>query len=141
MFAFQDAAPSTFTLPGLSVTSLDVDPGTAKFDLTLYADGGAEGLRATLEYNSDLFEARTISRMLGHLRTLLEGIAADPGRRLSELPLLTEGERHQLLVEWNDTVAEYPRDACIHHLFEAQAHRAPDAMAAVFNESSLTYRG
>ncbi len=139
MFAFQNTPPSALRLSGLSVTSLEVETGTAKFDLTLYVDGDAEGLRATLEYNSDLFETGTISRMLGHLRTLLEGIVADPGRRLSALPLLTEGERRRLLVDWNDTAAEYPRDACIHHLFEAQAQRTPNAVAVVFNESSLTY--
>ena len=139
LFGFQSTPRVPLTLPGLSVTSLDVEPGTAKFDLSLYVDTTPDGLEATLEYSTDLFDASTVSRMLGHFRTLLEGIAADPGRRLSELPLLTDGERRQLLVEWNDTAAEYPRDACIHQLFEAQARRTPDAVAVVSGESSLTY--
>jgi len=69
---------------------------------------------------------------------MLEGIVADPDQRLSELPLLTEAERHQLLVEWNDTEVEYPRTKCIHELFEEQVERTPDAIAVVFEGSSLT---
>ena len=71
-------------------------------------------------YNTDLFEAATIARMLGHFQILLEAMVADPEQRLSDLPLLTEAERQQLLVEWNDTKTDYPRDLCIHQLFEAQ---------------------
>src|SRR5215210_6665695 len=78
--------------------------------------------------------------MLGHLHTLLRGLVEDPDQRLSELPLLSEAERHQLLVEWNDTRAEYPRDRCVHELFEEQVERAPDTVAVVFEEQQLTYR-
>ena len=139
LFGFQSMSPAMPTLPGLSVAALQIEPGTAKFDLSLYIDSGPDGMKASLEYNSDLFNADTIRRMLGHLGTLLEGIAADPDRRLSELPLLPEGERRQLLVEWNDTAAAYPRDAALHHLFAAQARQTPDRIAAVFEDSSLTY--
>ena len=64
---------------------------------------------------------------------------ADPGQRISQLPLLTEAERHQLLVEWNDTAVEYPRDRCIHQLFEAQVERSPEATALVYEDQQLTY--
>ena len=77
--------------------------------------------------------------MLGHLRTLLEGMATKPEQKVGELPLLTSSERHQLLVEWNQTEVDYPRDKCVHQLFEAQVERTPDAVAVVFEQSELTY--
>ena len=90
-------------------------------------------------YNTDLFEAATIARMLAHFQTLLEAVVADPEQRLSDLPLLTETERQQLLVEWNDTKTDHPQDLCIHQLFEAQVERTPDAIAVVFEDEQLTY--
>ena len=99
-----------------------------------------KALPAVFEYNTDLFDATTIERMIGHFQTLLEGIVANPDARLSELPLLTNAERHQLLVEWNNTRADYPTDSCLHHLFEAQVERTPDAIAVVFEDQQLTYR-
>ena len=78
--------------------------------------------------------------MAGHYQMMLEGIAANPDLRLSELPLLTEAERHKLLVEWNNTGADYPRDKCIHELFEEQVEKTPDAIAVVFEDQQLTYR-
>ena len=72
-------------------------------------------------YNTDLFDEATVERMADHLRTMLEAAAADPDRRLSDLPILTESERHRLIVEWNDTSADYASDACVHELFRAQA--------------------
>jgi len=139
VFALQSVPMEAPTLPGLTVTLLEVDNRTAKFDLTLELWERAEGLYGRLEYNTDLFEAGTIERMAKHFRTLLEGIVTDPGQRLWEPPLLTEAERHQLLVEWNDTEAGYPRDKCIHQLFEEQVNRTPDAAAVVFEGEKLTY--
>ncbi|MDZ8258880.1 non-ribosomal peptide synthetase [Nostoc sp. ChiQUE01b] len=105
-----------------------------------------EGLIGSWEYNSDLFEADTIARMTLHFQTLLETIVRDPNQRVRELPLLTESERHQLLVEWNGTQTNYPQDKCIHQLFEEQVERNPDAVAVVFEDvqtrafASLTYQ-
>ncbi|HEY9669184.1 MAG TPA: amino acid adenylation domain-containing protein, partial [Coleofasciculaceae cyanobacterium] len=90
--------------------------------------------------NTDLFDAATITRMMGHFQTLLEAIVDNPQQRVSELPLLSANERHQLLVEWNDTRAEYPLDKCIHQLFEATVERTPDAVAVVLQDQQLTYR-
>jgi amino acid adenylation domain-containing protein len=92
-----------------------------------------------LEYNTDLFDASTMQRLLGHLHSLLEGIAADPEQRLWELPLLTTAERIQL-TEWNDTTTAYPTDCCLHQLFERQVERTPDAVAVVFEREKLSYR-
>jgi amino acid adenylation domain-containing protein len=140
MFVLQNAGSEDWEFPGLTLTPLEIESVTAKFDLTLAMEERESGLRGVLEYNSDLFDGTTISRMLGHFQTLLEGIVANPEQRLLALPLLTEAERHQLLVEWNDTQAEYPRDKCIHHLFEEQVEKAPDAVALVFEDERLTYR-
>ena len=99
-----------------------------------------DGLKAEIEYNPDLFESATITRILGHFQTLLAGIVANPDQAISELPLLTEAEKHQLLIEWNDTKTDYPQDKCIHQLFEAQVEKTPDAIAVVFEDQQLTYR-
>ena len=127
-------------LPGMTVCPLEIDPATTRFDLTLEFWETPEGLRGRFEYSTDLFEAATIARMAGHLQTLLEGIVADPDERLSRLPLLTSGERHRLLVEWNTTTAPYPNDQCIHSAFEAQVTRTPDAVAVICGDEFLTYQ-
>ncbi|HEX8871242.1 MAG TPA: amino acid adenylation domain-containing protein, partial [Candidatus Acidoferrum sp.] len=113
--------------------------GAAKFDLTLAIAEFDDGMTATFEYATDLFDLTTIRRMLGHFLVLLEGIAAGSGQHLSELPLLSPTERQQLLVEWNGTAAAFSRDSCIHTLFEAQAARTPNAIALEAGDERLTY--
>ncbi|OYD99680.1 condensation domain-containing protein, partial [Nostoc sp. 'Peltigera membranacea cyanobiont' 232] len=107
------------------------------YPITLTVNTGEELLLKITYDDSDRFD--TITRMLGHLQTLLEGMVSNPQQRLSELSLLTETERHQLLVEWNNTEVEYPQQLCIHQLFEAQVERTPDAVAVVFEDEQLTY--
>ena len=126
-------------MEGLTVSRVAVETTTAKFDLSLYFSNIASGLIGQWEYNTDLFDATTIARMARHFQTLLEGIAANPQTRVSELPLLTEQERHQILVEWNNTFAAFPT-VCVHQLFEEQVERSPDAIAVVFEGEQLTYR-
>src|SRR5215475_5511103 len=140
MFALQNVPRQVVELPGLMVSPLELESGTAKFDLYLAVHERPEGLRAVLEYNSDLFDDATIRRMLGHFENLIRVLVDDPDRRVSDFPLLTEAERHQLLVEWNDTKRDYPKDKCIHQLFEEQVERTPDAVAVVFEEQQLSYR-
>jgi non-ribosomal peptide synthetase component F len=139
MFALQNAPMSALELPSLTISSLEMESSTAKFDLTLSMEDTEQGLVGSLEYNTDLFDAATISRMLEHFQTLLEGIVSNPEQRLSDLPLLTQPERQQLLVEWNDTQVVYPKDVCIHQLFEAQVEETPEAVAVVFEDQQLTY--
>jgi amino acid adenylation domain-containing protein len=139
-FVLQAAPVAAESIAGLNLTLLDVENQTAKVDLTLYLEEKQEEISGQFEYSTDLFDAATIKRMAGHFLTLLEGIAANPERRIEELPLLGEKERHQLLIEWNDTRADYSSDRCIHQLFEAQAERVPDAVAVVFEDQKLTYR-
>jgi len=98
-----------------------------------------ESLSGLLEYNTDLFEAATVVRLLGHFESLVRGIGADPEQRLSELPLLSAAERQQLLVAWNETTAPYAYEQSVTELFEAQVARTPEAVAVVFGEQQLTY--
>jgi aspartate racemase len=137
--AMQNVPQHALELRGLRLSPQPSDSGTAKFDLTLFAFEQGAGLRLVLEYCTDLFEPDTARRLLGNFRTLLDGVIADPDRPLSALPLLTEPERHQLLVEWNATAADYPRDATIGELFRAQAERTPDAVAVLAGTERLTY--
>src|SRR5215216_4538656 len=139
VLVLQNTPERKVELPGLVVTPLNYQAETAKFDLTLYFDERDSELYSTFEYNTDLFDRDTIARMARHLRTLLEGIVADPSARISELPLLTEAERRQLLFEWNDTRAEYQQSVCAHQLFEAQVEAKPDAVAVVFEDERLSY--
>jgi non-ribosomal peptide synthetase component F len=131
-----DAEAPPDTLEG---ESFETEAGTAKFDLALDLWEYPDGIEAHIEYSTDLFSEETIARMTGHFLTLLEGIVADPDRRLSELPLLTQREREQLLRDWNDTETDYPQDRCLHHLFESQVDRTPDAIAVAFRGGQLTY--
>ena len=139
MFVLHNSTLQTFELPGATLTPVESDAETAHFDLTLQIADTTQGLTATFIYNTDLFEAATITRMLGNFQTLLESVVAAPEQRLSDLPLLTEAERQKLLVEWNDTRATWPQGVCIHQLFEAQAGRTPDAIAVVLGAEQLTY--
>lgn len=107
--------------------------------LTLVVALGQQ-LEILAEYDAAQFEHGAVERTLGCLEPLLAGIVERPGARLWELPLLTEAERHQVLVQWNDTRAEYPQDVCIHQFFEAQVDRTPEAVALVFEDRQLTYR-
>ena len=124
----------------LLIEEIELPPEVALVDLTLELVRKGETYTGSLIYRKDLFNEGTAGRMVGHLRTLLEGVTAHPEERLSRLPLLTPVEQHQLLVEWNDTKVDYPRDACIHHLFEAQVERTPEAVAVVYEDCKLTYR-
>ncbi|WP_315790941.1 amino acid adenylation domain-containing protein [Fischerella sp. JS2] len=125
-------------LSGLTVSPLAFDNGTAKFELRFNLSDTEQGIIGLVEYSTDLFNDSTITRMVQHFQTLLSGIVANPEQRLEALPLLSEAEQQQLLVEWNDTEAEYPNQ-CIHQLFAAQVERTPDAVAVVFQDEQLTY--
>ncbi|QRK05626.1 amino acid adenylation domain-containing protein [Archangium violaceum] len=127
-------------LAGLRLESLSLEHHVAQFDLTLTLGEADGGMVASFEYNTDLFEADSIVRMAGHLRTLLTGIVTDPRTLLSRLPLLTEAERQQLLVEWHGTHVPLTEDMNVPALFSAQAERTPDAPAVLFKDERLTYR-
>jgi amino acid adenylation domain-containing protein len=113
--------------------------GDLKVDLHCQVREHAERLTVEFTYATDLFDASTIARMSGHFERLLEGVIENSNESIARLPLLTETEHHQLVVEWNNTGMEYPRTQCVHQLFETQAARTPDIAAVVFEGKSLTY--
>jgi surfactin family lipopeptide synthetase A len=125
---------------GWTIANFEVDTGAAKVDLQLQLYDRPEEILARFTYNSDLFDDTTIVRMTEHFQTLLQSAVANPDQRVSRLPLLTAAERYQLLIEWNNTQADYLSDRCLHQLFEAQADRTPDATSVVFENQQLTYR-
>jgi amino acid adenylation domain-containing protein/non-ribosomal peptide synthase protein (TIGR01720 family) len=143
MFAMQNAPLNALELPDLKAQYLAVENQRIKFDLSLIleeieTEKGAY-LEGFWEYDSDLFTPERITRMVGHLQTLLKGIVANPQQTVGELPLLTESEKQQLLVEWNQTQTSYPDHYCIHQLFEEQVVKTPHAIALIDGEKSLTY--
>ncbi len=140
MFVLQNTPVRSIQPAGLTLHSCEIDSGTAQFDLSLYLRERRRRLIGFVEYSTELFERATIERVTGHFQTLLEGIVADPERSIAALPLLSEAERAQLLVEWNDGAAEFPKDSCIHELFEAQAVRTPERVALECAGEKLTYR-
>ncbi|MEM1394839.1 MAG: condensation domain-containing protein, partial [Cyanobacteria bacterium P01_H01_bin.150] len=138
-FDLQLAQVEPVELSNLTVSPLDFDNGTAKFELRFNLLETDRGLTGLVEYNTDIFDSNTITRMVEHYRNLLERIVANPQQRLSELQLLNESEQHQLLHEWNNTEADYSL-LCIHELFEAQVEKTPNAIAVVFEDQQLSYR-
>ncbi|WP_338270595.1 condensation domain-containing protein, partial [Corallococcus caeni] len=140
MFVLQNTPTEALRLPGLSFQGLPLEAHFAKFDLSLGLREGRDGFVGTLEYATDLFDASTIQRMAGHFGVLLDAIAAKPDTRLGDLPLLTDAERQQLLVEWNPAVTESQREPSIPAMVEAQVRRTPDALAVITPERQLTYR-
>jgi len=138
-FALQNVPQETLELPGLQLSHAGGSAVTSKFDLSLHVFESGDELHGIVEYATDLFDGGTIARLIGHFRTLLEGIVAAPESPISELPLLSAAERHRLLVEWNATAAAYPREKCVHELFAAQAARTPEAVAVVFEDRQLSY--
>jgi amino acid adenylation domain-containing protein len=126
-------------LNGLVLQPISLDTSTAKFDLTFFVEETPNNWQAAVEYNMDLFEPATAERVLQHFQTLIESALTDPERPLSNLSVLTEAERQQMLVEWNDTETTDFQFACVHEVFEAQASVIPDACALVFEDQYLSY--
>ncbi len=126
-------------IEGLEVEPLELSLAGAKFDLTVAMTEMAEGLTGVVVYSRDLFDAATARRIGRHLEILLAGAAAQPQARLSELPLLSAAERRELLVEWNATLADLPRQRSIHGLFAERARQAPGAVAVTAEGARITY--
>lgn len=129
MFVLQNVPKQVIRLPGLVLEELELHSGLAKFDMTLEIVEDEDGLYCQLEYRSDLFERSTIERMARHFQNLLSSAIENPACPITELNLLGEFERKQLLVDWNATTAEYQQDLTIPRAFEEQVRRSPDAVA------------
>ncbi len=131
---------SVVSMGDLMLEPLHVETGTAKFELTLFSADSPRGISEVWEYNTDLFDADTITRMISHYQILLESVAADTQQHIADLPLLTQDEQQQILVTWNATRTDYPRDRCIHTIFEQQAAQTPEATALIFQNEQVSYR-
>jgi len=125
---------------GLSMTPVEAHSGTSKFDLTFFMVDDDAALRGAVEYNTDLFDAATVDRLVSHFGVLLEALVADPEQSIASVPLLTEAERHQLVVDWNRTDAEFPEARPVQELFEMQCTENPGAVAVVLGEEQWTYQ-
>ncbi len=139
MFALQTLDSRMVEIPGLTIDMLDIDPGSAKFDLSLEMTLEPEGLTGFFEYNVDLFQPSTIQRMAGHFQSLLEAVAAQPDARLAALPLMSEGEREEVVRGWNRTGRTYQSERTLPELIAAQAQATPTALAVRADGGTLTY--
>lgn len=139
MFVLQNEPIPPLEFAGLKIGHVQVENVTTNFDLTLDVVERDGRYLIKFESNADLFEEATITRMMGQLETLLAGIVTNPEQKISELPLLTDAERRQLLGEWTATATGYPSDRCVHELFAEQARQTPEATAVAFADEQLTY--
>jgi amino acid adenylation domain-containing protein len=140
IFALQNTPQDAWNLSDLSIESLPLlVEESVKFDLEVNCWETLEGLAMNWAYSRDLFDISTIVKMGEHFQNLLQAIILNPQTRVEEFSFLTDKERHQLLVSWNNTKVDYPQEQCIHQLFEAQVELTPDAVVVVFENQQLTY--
>jgi surfactin family lipopeptide synthetase A len=125
---------------GWNLVTEEVSNAGSKVDMTIVIDERPDAISGPITYNPDLFDVSTVTRMVEHWQTLLAGALASPDRGIAELPLLTDSERRQILIEWNNTQVDYPKEKCVHELVDAQVERTPDAVALKFEDKQMTYR-
>ncbi|BAB74348.1 non-ribosomal peptide synthetase [Anabaena sp. FACHB-709] len=138
-YQLQNDSQLDLQIPDLEIQQTWVETGATKFDLTCHIVERSQGLLVVMEYCTDLFQQQTITRMIQHLRVILAAIVENPSRKISEIPILTPQEQHQILVEWNQTQVDYPQK-WLHQLFEEQVQRTPDSIAVCYQEQTLTYQ-
>jgi len=140
MLVMQNTDMEEIAIEGISIKPYRIDNRISKFDITLIAVEAEEKIGLSIEYCNRLFKKETIERMVGHLKNVLIDMSENTGKRINEIELLDEEERHKLLYEFNDTYAEYPKDKTIHELFEEQVEKTPDNIAVMYGDKQLTYR-
>ncbi|MCP4654549.1 MAG: AMP-binding protein, partial [bacterium] len=136
----QNLPQETLEMPELTMSPMATEAATTKFELTLSLQESGNRVYGSLAYNTDLFDATTIRRLVTHFERLLAGIAADPERRVGEVELWSAAERHQVLTAWNDTLRVDRREALFHELFEARVEASPEAVAVVSSGLAWSYR-
>lgn len=139
MFQLDNKSVESIEVEGLKIDVVDVEGGTSRFDLTLIMREGDQGLTAVMEYNTDLYDAATIGKLLSHYGQILEEALLDPDKKIVDIELLNEQERNRLVDEWNDREREYPRERSIPEILEEEVERHPDRVALVFNDQHITY--
>ncbi|MBX2998050.1 MAG: amino acid adenylation domain-containing protein [Caldilineaceae bacterium] len=140
VFVLQNAPRNMFQLSGITWERILLPIHASKFDLMLSLSEDSDLLQGHMQYNADLFDHSTIERMLSHFQTLLQGIVVDPDCPIGLLPLMTDVERRQILVEWNDTAIDYPTQPPLHQLFETHVEKTPDKVAVIDGEKRWTYQ-
>ena len=141
MFALQNSPLPSIKLPNLEISQIvSFDSGSVRFDLEMHLWESPDGLRGDVVYSTDLFNASTIQGLIGHFKTLLGGIVSNPQQRVAELPILTTAERQKILIEWQQTQTEYPRDKTIAQLFEMQVEKNPEAIAVIYEDQQISYK-
>lgn len=122
------------------LTLEDVSSGASKVDLSIVLDDRGGRISGPVVYNPDLFEDSTITRLMAHWNALLRSALTDPGLPISLLQFMAPEEKQQILYDWNRTAVDYPKNSCVHELFEVQAERTPDNCALVFDKQEINYR-
>jgi len=140
MFALEDTLVEEVVLPGLEASPIELETQSAQFDLTVAIRESSEGLHVSFRYNTDLFEAATIERMMRHFQQLLYGIVTHPAQPISEIPMLSDEERRQILLDWNRTKRDYGANETVLELLEQQAKETPENLAVMFEGRRLSYR-
>lgn len=138
-FMLQRDPVAALGLPGLQVSPMWLSNGTTQFDLTLGVTDTDEELYGWLEYNTDLYDTITIARMATCFQNLLEGIVAHPDQHISDLPLLTQTERTQILEQWNASSIPLPLTGLVHQLFEQQVMHPSNEIALVYEDCEMPY--
>ncbi|WP_234405638.1 non-ribosomal peptide synthetase [Paenibacillus sp. IHBB 10380] len=139
LFALQNMEMKEFGLEGLKVSPYGYEGKIAKFDVSVQAVEGEGKLYFHVEYGSRLFRPETMERWSSHWLRLLEQVADQPEIKLSDIELMTEEEREQVLVSFNETEAPYPREKTISELFEEQVAKTPKQVAVVYEGEEWTY--
>src|SRR6185503_5784451 len=140
MFIFQNAPVQLSQLSDLTAELIEIELRTAKLDLILTMSDSQQGLVASIEYNTDLFDPETIKRTFNHFQTILECAVTYPQQRISDMQLMTDPELYQLLNEWNELTPSDKEPQCLHRCFESQAQLWPDAIALSFENREFTYQ-
>ncbi|NTX38935.1 amino acid adenylation domain-containing protein [Myxococcus sp. CA033] len=139
LFALQNAPGGQLQLPGLQVAPLDLETRTSRFELFLALEESPEGLRGSIEYSTALFAPHTIERMAEHFVRLVEAFVREPERPCGQVPILSDDEQRQWLIDWNHTARAYPSESSLVRLFNAQVALRPEAVAVRQGERALTY--
>ncbi len=140
VFNLQNSPMPKLEIPGIETTFIEFDRGLSQFDLTLIVSRREEQYEAIVEYNSDLFDRVTITRMFGAYQMLLQHALTEPDSQISALQLLTGEELRHIVFGLNQTTIAFPQGKCIHTMIEEQVEKAPDAIAVIYGQKQLTYR-
>jgi amino acid adenylation domain-containing protein/thioester reductase-like protein len=140
MFILQNQRMEEFSLEGIEISQLESEHITSKFDITLTFSETEKGLIGNLEYNTDIFEESTIKRIMKHYERILESVINKPEERIDQIKLLSKEEEEEIIGKQSGETVEYPKDKCIHNMFEEQVERTPDRIAVEYKEEKLTYK-